>query len=449
MHRQKPLRHHAAFARNQHREAEIRPHQPQPQNRTDHPQRRAAKAPPPADIHRLPARRDVIIGALLHAAQTVIDHAPDAGQFHRPVRRRAILPLEPQRQAGHRQFQKLEPLRGRLQRLFHLLKEPHARGAAVEEPHGHGILNPDMPVIARDVLHDVVGRRTQQVFRHLRFMRLYPGLQAVFLEDLDLMRHMLHQRARIHFHHLRAQTAEQDHQIGSRRQHRAFRPARPQPLGRQRHPQVDLGALRLVIGGLRSRDIGEETVTLREGPADHRALVLVRLPKGTATGAKARLTLPHTGGKTAAATETARLTAKARLRRGRAETAATAPRIIRIAAHARGRGAKAACLPAAKAARLLRRTKTARQSAADHRGLVRRRLPLAAARHRCHPARKRTADDRLVLVIAHAAALMPGITTGSRRSPRVPSSDRASRRRNASRWPAPWKTRARVASSSR
>ena len=45
-----------------------------------------------------------------------------------------------------------------------LLEEAHAAGALAEEAAQHAVLRPDMPVLGRDVLHDVVGRGAEDVF---------------------------------------------------------------------------------------------------------------------------------------------------------------------------------------------------------------------------------------------------------------------------------------------
>ena len=99
-------------------------------------------------------------------------------------------------------------------------KEPHAANAFTEEAAQHAILGPNMPVVGRDMLHDVVGRGAQDVFGAIRLLFRDAGRPDVFFEEIDGFGGLLHQRRERDARQRNAQTAKQQQQRPGRTQDR-------------------------------------------------------------------------------------------------------------------------------------------------------------------------------------------------------------------------------------
>ena len=131
-----------------------------------------------------PARRQFGIG-LLHPAQGLEEFALDHLEIVGAAGRGAVNALEAQRQAGMHQFEQVVIDRRIGLGLVEHLEEAHAADALAEEAREHAVLRPDMPVVAGDVLDDVVGGRGDDVFRGLRGFVRDAGGADFMLEGLD------------------------------------------------------------------------------------------------------------------------------------------------------------------------------------------------------------------------------------------------------------------------
>ena len=95
------------------------------------------------------------------------------------------------------EFEQAEIDGGVLLGAVELLEEPHAAGALAEEADQHAVLRPDLAVLARQVLHDVVGAwRRARIWRLSTWSARSAGGARVDLELLDRLRDLIHQLAR-------------------------------------------------------------------------------------------------------------------------------------------------------------------------------------------------------------------------------------------------------------
>ena len=78
--------------------------------------------------------------------------------------RGAIDALEAEAQAGVHDLEQAEIDRRILLGAIELLKKLHAAGALAEEANEHAVFRPQMPIVGRQVLHDVVGGRGERIF---------------------------------------------------------------------------------------------------------------------------------------------------------------------------------------------------------------------------------------------------------------------------------------------
>ncbi|MET4795898.1 hypothetical protein ABIF64_008076 [Bradyrhizobium japonicum] len=73
------------------------------------------------------------------------------------------------------------------------LEETDPADTLAEEPAQHRILRPDVALLGWDVLHDIVGSGTQDVFRCVGLVLGYARGTDVLLEELDRVCNLLHQ----------------------------------------------------------------------------------------------------------------------------------------------------------------------------------------------------------------------------------------------------------------
>ena len=99
-----------------------------------------------------------------------------------------------------------------LERLIQLLEEPDTADALAEEAAEHAVLRPDMTILGRDVLDDVVGRGAQNVFRDVGLLLRNAGRADILLEELDRVRDLLHQARERGAQQCDAQASEQQQQ---------------------------------------------------------------------------------------------------------------------------------------------------------------------------------------------------------------------------------------------
>ena len=196
----------------------------------DGPQRNPGRQILHAQRHAAPARRNLVVGARLDVAQRLVDVAADTLQFAVAAMGAAILALEAKQQAGVHELEQVVARRRIGERLVQLLEEADTRGAHLEELRQHRVLHPDAAVGAGQVLDDVVGGAAQDVFGDQRFLRVDAGRHDLLLEFGDRLRHIVHQRNRLHVDDVQAQPAKQDQQrrggLGDRVGGREFRGVR-------------------------------------------------------------------------------------------------------------------------------------------------------------------------------------------------------------------------------
>ncbi len=119
------------------------------------------------------------------AAQRLVDVAPDRLQRRLALRRGAVHALEAEREAGVFQLEQVVVRARVLHRLLEVVEEPRAADALAEIAAQHRVLRPDVPVVAGQVLHDVVGRRAERVLRRLELLGIGAGIGRGLLEALD------------------------------------------------------------------------------------------------------------------------------------------------------------------------------------------------------------------------------------------------------------------------
>ena len=88
-------------------------------------------------------------------------------------------------------------------------KETHAADAFAEKTAQHRILGPDVAVVGRNMLHDIVGGRAQDVFRGIGLMFGDPRRADVGFEELHRVGDLLHQACERGAHQCHPQTPEQ------------------------------------------------------------------------------------------------------------------------------------------------------------------------------------------------------------------------------------------------
>ena len=95
----------------------------------------------------------------------------------------AVDTLETKRQAGMVQFQdRIIDERIEFGVVKHL-KKSHAAGTLAEEAAQHTVLRPNMTLFRGNVLDDIIGRSTQDVFRVGCLLLRYAGRANVLLEE--------------------------------------------------------------------------------------------------------------------------------------------------------------------------------------------------------------------------------------------------------------------------
>ena len=157
-----------------------------------------------------PMRRQVGIGAGLCPAQQLVQVALDHLQLRRPAGRGAMDALETQRQAGMHQLE--QGVIGRRIGLgaFELLEEAHAAGALAKELREHAVLRPVVPLLARNVLHDVVGGGAERVLGLAGLGLGHARATHLLLELLDRIGDLAHQVGEVGAHQRDAQPSEQE-----------------------------------------------------------------------------------------------------------------------------------------------------------------------------------------------------------------------------------------------
>ena len=136
-----------------------------------------------------------------------------------------------------------------------LLKETDPAHALVEEPDEHAVLRPDPAVLARQVLHDVVGGRRQRVFGGFDLIGRRAAGPGVDLELLDRLGDLVHELAGPGARQRRAQPSEEQKQRGGRAHERA----------RRHRDEVDRHVRRHGRGRHRLRRAGRRVEILRRG----------------------------------------------------------------------------------------------------------------------------------------------------------------------------------------
>ena len=120
------------------------------------------------------------------------------------------------------------------------LEKPHAADALAEKSAQHRILRPDVTVFGRNMLHDVVGGRAQNVFCGVGLMLGDSRRSDVALEKLYRVGDLLHQACKRRAHQRHAQAPEQLQQ----------RPGRA-------HDRIGVGRHQFVDAQHRSRRLGQ------------------------------------------------------------------------------------------------------------------------------------------------------------------------------------------------
>ena len=133
-----------------------------------------------------------------------------------------------------------------LERLVQLLEEPDTADALAEEAAEHAVLRPDMTILGRDILDDVIGRGAQNVFRDIGLLLRNAGRADIFLEELDRVRDLLHQARKRGAQQCDAQASQQQQQRPRRAHDRVL-------VGRRQFIEPELRGTRFVFRGLRRR----------------------------------------------------------------------------------------------------------------------------------------------------------------------------------------------------
>ena len=133
----------------------------------------------------LPARREIERLLRPHAAQQLIEIALNILQLIGSALGGAILALKAEREADMLQFQHVEIGARIALQPFELLEEIHAAETLAEEARGHAVARPQMAVVGRYVLHDVVGRRANEIFGDIGLLRRDAGAANILVEKGD------------------------------------------------------------------------------------------------------------------------------------------------------------------------------------------------------------------------------------------------------------------------
>ncbi len=121
----------------------------------------------------------------------------------------AVYALEAETEAGVHDLEQTEIDRRVLLGAVKLVEKPHAAHPLVEEADQHAVLRPDLAVLARQVLHNVVGAGGERVFRGFDLVGRRAAGARVDLELLNGLRDLIHELARAGARQRRPQPAEQ------------------------------------------------------------------------------------------------------------------------------------------------------------------------------------------------------------------------------------------------
>ena len=103
-----------------------------------------------------------------------------------------------------------------------LIEEAHAADAFAEETAQHAVLRPDVAVLCRDILNDVVGRGADEVFGRICLSFGDARRANIFLKELNGLGNLLHERGERSACERDAQATEHQQQRTGRSQDRIF-----------------------------------------------------------------------------------------------------------------------------------------------------------------------------------------------------------------------------------
>ena len=129
----------------------------------DRPDRDMKSAAGQRDVLASPVRRQVFDCLGLGPPDRLVKIATDGLQRARPARR-SIDALKAKTEARVHDFEQTKIDCGVLLGAVEFLEESHAAHPLVEEPDQHAVLGPYPTVLARQILHDVVGAGGERVF---------------------------------------------------------------------------------------------------------------------------------------------------------------------------------------------------------------------------------------------------------------------------------------------
>ncbi len=209
-------------------------------------------------------RRQVLDGLGRGAADRLVEIASQPLQGAHAAGR-AIDALEAQAQTGVHELQQAEVDGRVLLGAVELLEEFDAAGALAEEAHQHAVARPDVAVLGRQVLHDVVGGGGERVFGDLHLIGGRAGRARIALEGLDRLRHLIHQRPGAGARQRGAQTPQGQQQRGGRAHQRIV----------GHHRKIDRNMRRGRRGRHRRRGGVLRQIGIDDAP-DHPGVALVR-----------------------------------------------------------------------------------------------------------------------------------------------------------------------------
>ena len=193
----------------QHPQREIDPRQQRRDDRCHHPHGHARALPTIGQRLTAPVRRQVGGGFRANPAQQFIKVALNELQAGETVCRGTMHALEAQSHARVLQLEnRVVDQRVGLE-MIENFEKPHTADAFAEETAQHRILRPDMTLFGRNMLHDVVGGRAQNVFCGVGLIFRDPRRSDIGLEEFHRVGDLLHQARKRRAHQGDAQAAEQ------------------------------------------------------------------------------------------------------------------------------------------------------------------------------------------------------------------------------------------------
>src|SRR6266446_1159493 len=170
----------------------------------------------------LPARRQLAVDLRTQSAQRFVKIALDLLQCGDAARGGAMDAVESQRQAGVLQLEEVVIDDRVLLEARELVKEAHAADAFAEKTAQHAVLRPDVTVLSRDVLDDVVGGGANDVFGGICLGLGNAGGADVLLEKFYGVGDLLHQARERRAGKRDAQAAENKQERAGGAQDRIF-----------------------------------------------------------------------------------------------------------------------------------------------------------------------------------------------------------------------------------